>query len=199
MSWLFGRHRRGMLPGPGPNAEVFIEEMRRRHVREVIPIEEQIFPRPWSQALYLSELAQGSSRHYYVALVDGVVVGYAGCMIIVGEGHITTVGVAPSWQRRGIGIRLLHRLASDARMLGATSLTLEVRVTNTGAQELYRAFGFAPSGIRKNYYAEVNEDGLVMWASDVDSAVYGARLDAIRQRIAATGFPRNDAARTNPS
>lgn len=189
MALLFHRRKTGALPIPGPDSVVVIEEMRRRHVREVVPIEEQIFPRPWSAALYLSELAQGASRLYYVALVDGVVVGYTGCMLLVGECHITTVGVAPSWQRKGVGMRLLHRLANDARRMGATSLALEVRVTNTGAQELYRAFGFAPSGIRKNYYAEVNEDGLVMWASDIDSPAYQMRLDAIAMRIANKGTP----------
>ena len=56
-------------------------------------------------------------------------------------------------------------------------------MSNTGAQELYREFGFAPAGIRKNYYAEVHEDALVMWAHDVHTAEYGARLDAIAARL----------------
>ncbi|MCU1491395.1 MAG: ribosomal-protein-alanine acetyltransferase [Acidimicrobiaceae bacterium] len=156
--------------------------MRRRHVRSVVAIEEQVFPRPWSPALYLSELAQPETRAYFVALSEGEVVGYAGCMLIAGEGHVTTIGVAPTWHRRGVGTRLLHAVATEARARGATSLTLEVRMSNTGAQEMYRAFGFAPAGIRKNYYAEVNEDGLVMWAHDVDSEEYGERIDALLEK-----------------
>ena len=175
---VFRRSRHGAptLPPRRDGAEVTIAPMRRRHVRAVIAIEERIFPRPWTPALYLSELTQPATRRYFVALVSGEVVGYIGCMLVVGEGHITTVGVAPEWQRRHIGMRLLHRAATEAREHGATSLTLEVRVSNLGAQELYRAFGFAPAGIRKNYYAEVNEDGLVMWANDVDSPEYAHRL-----------------------
>jgi ribosomal-protein-alanine N-acetyltransferase len=60
---------------------------------------------------------------------------------------------------------------------------LEVRVTNVAAQALYREFGFVPAGIRKNYYAEVNEDAIVMWAYDVATPEYAARLDAIASRL----------------
>jgi len=182
-------HRRsGAPPAARPEAVVVITAMRRKHVREVIAIENEIFPRPWTPGLYLSELAYGPTRKYYVAIVDGAVVGYTGCMIVDEEAHVTTVGVAPAWHRHRVGTRLLHRLVSDAREAGVNGLTLEVRMTNLGAQELYRRFGFAPAGIRKNYYAEVNEDGLVMWAHDVASADYGERLEAIgAELIAAPG------------
>jgi len=181
------RDKRPRIPEAAESAEIEITRMKRRHVRAVLAIEERIFPRPWSQALYLSELAQPETRLYSVALVEGEVVGYIGCMLIAGEGHITTVGVAPEWHRRHIGTRLLHRAATEAPERGATSLTLEVRVSNHGAQELYRGFGFVPAGIRKNYYAEVNEDGIVMWANDVDSAEYGKRLDELLARALRSG------------
>lgn len=179
------RHRRAepTVPPLRCDAEIDIVAMRRRHVRAVVAIEQQIFPRPWSAGLYLSELAAPETRAYYVALVDGAVVGYAGCMLVAGEGHVTTIGVAPAWQGRRIGMRLLHQLATEARRRGSEALTLEVRVSNHSAQRLYRLFGFVPAGIRKNYYAEVNEDGLVMWAHDVQSALYGERLAAIGRRI----------------
>lgn len=163
----------------GEASGIEIVAMRRRHVRAVSAIENRIFPRPWSPALYYSELTMPSTRLYYVALLSGEVVGYVGCMLIVGEGHITTIGVAPEYQRRKIGLMLLHRVTLDAIARGATSMTLEVRVANLGAQALYRSFGYAPAGIRKNYYAEVNEDGLVMWAQDVDSPDYAARLERL--------------------
>ncbi|HLI14955.1 MAG TPA: ribosomal protein S18-alanine N-acetyltransferase [Acidimicrobiales bacterium] len=178
------RRRRAVAP-PAPPGEVSIAAMRRRHVRAVVAIEERIFPRPWSAALYLSELAAPKGRAYYVALAGGAVVGYAGAMLVGDEAHVTTIGVAPEWQRRRVGTRLLARLLRDARRAGARSATLEVRMSNTGAQELYRRFGFAPAGIRKNYYAEVGEDALVMWAHDVDSDAYGERLEAIERALAA--------------
>lgn len=171
------------VPLPRVGATVELTTMRRSHVRAVAAIEEQIFPRPWSEALYLAELAQRETRAYYVALVEGLVVGYTGCMIVAGEGHITTVGVAPEWHRRGVATRLLLALAHEARSRSTDALTLEVRITNSGAQKLYQEFGFVPAGIRKNYYAEVNEDGLVMWASGVSSEAYRQRLEAIAVRL----------------
>ncbi|MDA8038357.1 MAG: ribosomal protein S18-alanine N-acetyltransferase [Actinomycetota bacterium] len=169
-------------PPPG-RCQVEIAPMRRRHVRAVVAIEQQVFPTPWSLGLYLSELAMGPARAYIVAKVGGEVVGYAGLMLAVGEGHVTTIGVAPDWQRRGIGRRLLWSLALAAIERGAEDLTLEVRLSNAGARALYHEFGFAPAGIRKNYYAEVNEDALVMWAHGVQSAEYRARLDQIEARL----------------
>ena len=163
-----------------------IVPMRRRHLKAVVAIEQQVFPSPWSLGLYLSELGLGPSRAYYVARVDGEIVGYAGLMIAVGEGHVTTIGVDPSWQRRGVGRRLLLVLANTARERGAEHLTLEVRATNHGAQALYHQFGFAPAGIRKNYYAEVHEDAIVMWAHDIQEDAYAQRLSEI---AAQAGLP----------
>ena len=166
--------------------DVQLVPMRRRHLRSVMRIEVQVYPRPWSLSLFMSELALRSTRVYYVARVEGVVVGYAGLMMTVDDGHITTIAVEPAWHRHKIATRLLLALARQAILRGATSLTLEVRVRNKGAQELYRRFGFRPCGIRKNYYVETNEDALVMWADDVDSPEYSARLDAIEASVPGT-------------
>jgi ribosomal-protein-alanine N-acetyltransferase len=158
--------------------------MKRRHVKAVAGIERDVFPSPWSVSLYISELSQPATRTYLVARADGEVVGYAGLMLAVGEGHVTTIGVARDWQRRGIGRLLLLRLAQSGIERGAEHLTLEVRVTNSGAQALYYEFGFAPAGIRKNYYAEVHEDAMIMWAHDVQDPRYSERLSEIERRVA---------------
>jgi [ribosomal protein S18]-alanine N-acetyltransferase len=157
--------------------------MKRRHVKVVAAIEADIFPSPWSVSLYISELAQPATRTYLVARSDGEVVGYAGLMLAVGEGHVTTIGVATGWQRRGIGRLLLLKLAQVAVERGAADLTLEVRMTNSGAQALYHEFGFGPAGIRKNYYAEVGEDALVMWAHGIQDTAYRDRLAEIERRV----------------
>lgn len=174
-------HRRGQKVASGDSVEIV--PMRRRHLRQVVEIEQQVFPTPWSLSLYLSELTMGASRAYFVAVQGSEVVGYAGLMVAVGEAHVTTIGVAPRWQRRGIGRRLLLQLAETAIEGEADDLTLEVRVSNTGAQALYHSFGFVPAGIRKNYYAEVHEDALVMWAHDIRSPEYRQRLDILAGRV----------------
>jgi ribosomal-protein-alanine N-acetyltransferase len=157
--------------------------MRRRHVRQVLRIEQQVYPRPWSASLFHSELALRSTRAYYIARIGRELVGYAGLMMTVDDGHVTTIAVDPEWHRHKIGTRLLLVLAREAISRGAASLTLEVRMSNRGAQELYRQFGFAPVGVRKNYYQEVNEDALVMWAHEVDRPEYTALLDSIEREL----------------
>ena len=69
---------------------------------------------------------------------------------------------------------------------GATALTLEVRVSNRGAQELYRRYGFSSVGARKGYYQDNGEDALVMWARDIDAPEYRALLDTYTDRYAPT-------------
>jgi ribosomal-protein-alanine N-acetyltransferase len=159
--------------------EVVIGPMRRRHLRSVLRIEQQVYPRPWSMGLFMSELGYRGSRVYVVARIGPTVVGYGGLMLVPDDGHITTLAVDPRWHRHRIGTRILHTLAQAAVERGAKNLTLEVRVTNEPAQGLYRAFGFAPAGIRKGYYVESNEDALIMWANDVDTSDYARRLDAL--------------------
>jgi ribosomal-protein-alanine N-acetyltransferase len=163
--------------------EVHLTTMRRRHLRGVLRIENQVYPRPWSLGLFMSELAMRNGRIYLVARIGPTVVGYAGLLFSVDDGHVTTIAVDPQWQRAKIGTRLLVELARRTIAAGARNLTLEVRVSNEPAQAMYRAFGFAPAGVRKGYYIETNEDAIVMWAHDVDSDEYAARLDAIEAAI----------------
>ena len=165
---------------------VSIVGMRRRHLRSVLRIEAQVYPRPWSLSLFVSELALRTSRAYFVARVDGGLVGYAGMMFAGDDAHVTTIAVDPEWHRHRVGTRLLLQLCREAVVRGARHLTLEVRVSNKPAQALYRRFGFRPAGIRKNYYIETNEDALVMWADDVDTAEYATRLSAIEADVPGT-------------
>jgi ribosomal-protein-alanine N-acetyltransferase len=162
---------------------VRIVPLRRRHLRSVVRIENDAYPRPWSAALFLSEIAQRSSRRYTVAVIGPMVVGYCGLMLVGDEGHVTTLTVDPRWQQRGIGTLLLLDLARAAPGLGVRHLTLEVRVGNTTAHEIYRRFGFAPAGVRKHYYPETGEDAIVMWARDIDSPAYSDRLSRIESRL----------------
>ena len=175
------------VPSPGPEGlAVHLTAMRRRHLRSVLRIEALVYPRPWSLGLFLSELGLRTTRAYVVARVGPTVVGYAGLLLAAGDGHITTVAVDPAWHRHRIATRMLLALARTAVDRGCTSLTLEVRVSNDGAQDLYRRFGFVPAGIRKGYYQETNEDALVMWAHDVDQPSYAERLCQIEAALPGT-------------
>jgi len=157
--------------------------MRRRHLRAVLRIEAQVYPRPWSLSLFLGELTLRATRTYVVARVGGEVVGYAGLMMSCEDAHVTTLAVDPAWHRRRVGTQLLAHLARAGVERGARHLTLEVRVSNVAAQGLYRRFGFCPEGVRRNYYVETNEDALIMWAHDIDSPAYAERLATLEGNL----------------
>lgn len=153
--------------------------MRKRHLRAVLEIEQELSTQPWTTGVFLSELAQRETRVYLVARVRGKVVGFLGLMRAVDDAHVTNVGVAPAWQRRGIATRLLAAGARAALARGCENLTLEVRVSNTAAQGLYRRFGFVPAGVRRKYYPDNREDALIMWAEDIQGPGYARRLAEI--------------------
>ena len=173
------------MTAPGP-VTVVLAPMTRRHVRAVLRIEEQVYPRPWTAPLFLSELAMPSTRSYFVARVGRRIVGYAGIMVSFEDAHVTNIAVDPEWQRHGIATRLLVALARESLVRGAQHLTLEVRTSNVAAKNLYRRFGFAPVGVRRNYYPETNEDAIVMWAHDVDQPEYADLLAALERRVPGT-------------
>jgi ribosomal-protein-alanine N-acetyltransferase len=164
---------------------VRIEPMRRRHLRPVLRIEAQSYPRPWTLGIFLSELRQRETRCYVVARVGPEVVGYGGELVGIDEVHITNLAVDPRWHRHKIATRLLVALLRAGTARGATGVTLEVRESNRPAQELYRSFGLAPVGVRKRYY-EQTEDAIVMWLHDIDQPAYAARLASIESALPGT-------------
>ena len=178
----------------GEPLTVHLVPLRRRHLRSVLRIEAQVYPRPWTLTLFMSELNLRTSRYYIAARVGTSVVGYAGLMYAADEAHVTNIAVDPAWHRNHIGSRLLLNLARTAPRLGARHLTLEVRVSNVAAQTLYSRFGFRTEGLRKNYYAESNEDALIMWARDIDTPDYAERLATIESEIAGETVDDTEAA-----
>src|SRR5918992_4584038 len=175
--------RRSIGVEQAESPDIEITRMRRRHLRGVMAIERQVYPRPWSPSLFVSEMSAGRTRCYLVALDGRNVVGYAGLISYGEEAHVTTIAVDPGYHRMKIGTRLLFELLNEAREMGAHAVSLEVRVTNWGAQRMYGRFGFRPVGVRKNYYQETNEDALVMWTDDIQTPEYGERLARIREGV----------------
>jgi ribosomal-protein-alanine N-acetyltransferase len=171
---------------------VRIVPMDGAHLRAVHRIDTLVYARPWSLSVFRQELALRDSRAYLVAEVGEEQVGHAGMMLVAGEAHVTTIAVDPAWQGRGVASRLLLRLHRLAAERCTTAMTLEVRVGNERAIRLYRRFGYAPAGIRKNYYSDEGEDGLVMWVHDVHLPEHAARLAAIERGLDASTGERTD-------
>jgi [ribosomal protein S18]-alanine N-acetyltransferase len=175
------RRSLGISEPEAPRLEV--TRMRRRHLRGVMAIERQVYARPWSPNLFLAEMADSGNRCYLVARIDREVVGYGGLICYGDEAHVTNVAVDPMQHRHKIGTRLLYELVVNAIDMGAQAVSLEVRVSNWGAQRMYGRFGFRPVGIRRNYYQELNEDALIMWTDDVRTPTFANRLASIVEEL----------------
>lgn len=172
---------------PAEQLPITIAPMRRRHLTRVMETEAKVYSQPWNRSLFESELGRPESRCYLIARSGAVVVGHCGVLFMVGEGHVTTIAVDPVFQRRHIATRLMVAQMRAAIARGATAMTLEVRVSNQPAQELYRRFGFAPAGIRPRYYPDNGEDAIIMWLHDLDGADVAARLASVEATLVAPG------------
>ena len=160
--------------------DIAIRPMLRSDIPAVTTIEAEVYSHPWSPRVFFDELAM-VNRTYLVAEASTGIVGYGGLLIVEEDAHITTLAVVTEARGKKLGVRLMLALIDAALEHDARHLTLEVRLSNTPAQGLYERFGFEPVGRRKNYY--IDEDALIMWATDVDTDEYGALLANIRTSI----------------
>lgn len=132
---------------------------------DVLEVEVNSFATPWSRDAFFNELTKNQFANYLVAEVGEKVVGYCGVWIIVDEAHITNIALLPDYRGMKLGEALLAKIMELAKNKGAVRVTLEVRVSNERAQNLYRKFGFVDGALRKQYYTDNLEDALVMWVN----------------------------------
>jgi ribosomal-protein-alanine N-acetyltransferase len=140
-------------------------ELRRlslSHLGEIEGIEKSAYPTPWSRTMFASELAKPTSI-CLGAFEGDQLVGYIINSRYVDAWHVMNVAVDPDHRRRGIATRLLEALFEMTKNDGRRGYTLEVRVSNAGAIDLYERLGFERRGVRKGYYTDNREDALVMW------------------------------------
>ena len=133
---------------------------------EVMLIERESFPTPWSEEIFRNDLLENLNSQYLVGTLDDDVITYAGIWILNEVGHITTIAVKNDYRGQGLGEETLTVVMELGAKLGVRKFTLEVRETNVEAVRLYEKHGFKRVGVRKNYYREINEDAIVMWLGD---------------------------------
>ena len=156
--------------------------MRIEDVAKVVEIEQECFATPWHESAYLTEITNRSA-FYIVACMDDVILGYGGMWVIMDESHITTLGVAAEHRGKKIGELLLVGLLDEAMKRGAKRVTLEVRQSNSVAQNLYRKYGFIPAAIRRSYYTDNHENAVVMWIDDMNYAAFRRKYSSLRQQL----------------
>ncbi len=144
-------------------ADVVLRPMALQDIDQIEAIEKASFSQPWSRESLLHELEEGHGAHYIVALQGDEVLGYAGFWQVFDEAHITNIAVKEGFRRQGIAERMMEAMDGLCRKLGILYQTLEVRVSNTAALQLYKKVGFVSAGIRPGYYEKPKEDADILW------------------------------------
>jgi ribosomal-protein-alanine N-acetyltransferase len=160
-SWL-------VMPDPAGSLAYTIEPLAgEADLDGVLRVEAESFTNPWTREMYTWELQNRSVCHIYVVRTAGApVVAFCAFWLVFDEIHINNVAVLPQFRAHGIGTALLQYVLIEARRLGATRATLEVRASNTAALRLYERLGFYVAATRKHYYSNPVEDALILWRDD---------------------------------
>jgi [ribosomal protein S18]-alanine N-acetyltransferase len=111
------------------------------------------------------------------------VIAFAGLWHMINEAHITTIATHPDYRGRGVGELMLSTLIGIAYTTQSRYVTLEVRVSNAVAQNLYRKYGFAQASLRRRYYSDNHEDAYVMSTQDITSDDYRTRYAELCERL----------------
>ena len=139
-----------------------VREMHFTDLEAVAAVERRTFTLPWSVAIFSGQLARESGI-CLVCEIDGRVVGYLIADMFVDVWHLMNVAVDAADRRRHVAAELIEAYFALTEQHGHRGHTLEVRVSNTPAIELYRSFGFVATGVRPGYYSDDREDALIMW------------------------------------
>ena len=141
-----------------------IRPMRLDDLESILEIERVSFTTAWSSESFIGELKENEYARYLCLEVGGQVIGYMGLWFILDEGHITNIAITPNHRGQHWGEFLMRSMMEQMEAQGMERMTLEVRVSNSPAQSLYKRLGFVSAGVRRGYYADTGEDALIMWA-----------------------------------
>ena len=108
------------------------------------------------------------------------ILGFSGIWLLAEEAHITNIAVRKGYHRQGIGEVLLQSIIEMALDLKASVITLEVRISNTGAQDLYSKYGFNQAGVRRGYYTDNREDGVIMTTDAITTASFKSQFRELK-------------------
>jgi ribosomal-protein-alanine N-acetyltransferase len=195
------------FPFDDPSLPYRVDLMQVSDLRQVMDIERMAFPSPWPVSAYRYELTQNDLSTYLALKLrhtlatrsgggDGPVssllrrrlsepvLAYGGFWMIVDEAHISTIAVHAKWRGRGLGEMVLVSMVDAARERGAQEVTLEVRVSNLVAQNLYRKYAFAQVGRRKGYYHDNREDALIMTTPRWSDLEHAERYEQLKAELA---------------
>lgn len=163
-----------------------IRKINRKDISTISKIEYETYGKyGWSKEIFNNELTNDYARYFVFELTSNIpeVIGYIGCWIVNEEAHITSLVVSHKYRRIHVADKLLYSLIINMLKENIKWLTLEVRVSNVPAINLYKKFGFNQLGIRKKYYQDNNEDALILWSENIQSTKYKKLLNEIIIKI----------------
>lgn len=153
----------GEPPASSTAADLRVEAMVESDLEEVLAIEVQSFDDPWPAEVFRAELRHCWSHCRVLRRGDAAaVLGYLVFWSVADEVHLLNVAVDPAERKHHYGTALLDYLRAFAVEQTARFITLEVRRSNAAALVLYEHAGFRPVGVRPRYYANNDEDAIVM-------------------------------------
>lgn len=141
---------------------MFIRKMRVEDLHVIEEMENILFTSPWKYEDFLYEINENAFSHNYVVEDNNEIVGYVGLWIMYDQSQITTIGVHPNHQRKGIGQMMMDSMIEETINHQCATMSLEVRVSNHKAISLYEKNGFEKVALRKNYYEDNHEDAYLM-------------------------------------
>lgn len=149
-------------------SEIYITKMVKNDIEQVAKLAEQAYgEHHWSKASFYDELSNNLAYYFCAKNKNNELLGYIGYWQIIDEAHITTVAVKKEYQRNSIGEALVTSVIDTCLKSMVKYLTLEVRISNEPAINLYKKYGFQSLGVRKCYYQDNNEDALIMWTENI--------------------------------
>jgi ribosomal-protein-alanine N-acetyltransferase len=185
-----------------------IRPMKLQDIPQVVQIEHEAFPSPWSATNFRYDLLFNRAAQYLVAYrelseierreswlkglishlfsknEEQLILGYAGLWFMADDAHLVNIAVREGYRRQGIGEHLLISAIDIAMERNASVITLEVRPSNKVAQALYRKYGFIEVGVRRGYYYDTKEDALLMSIEKISSASFQSRFERLKQAYA---------------
>lgn len=141
---------------------MLIRSMVEKDIDAIVRLEKQLFTSAWTKDHFRYELSKNPFSNNLVLQKQATIIGYIGFWLLGDQTQITTIGISPNEQGRGYAKVLMDACIKATEEQGYAIITLEVRVSNTVAINLYQRYGFEVVTTRKNYYQDTKEDAYLM-------------------------------------
>jgi len=140
-----------------------IRKAKATDLASLIELENTLFHPPFSYENLEKEVSDNEFSSVYVVEEGPIFLGFSILWILFEQAQVVQIGVDKAFQNRGYGKSLMKKMIDDAKKNGCEVMSLEVRVSNIPARSFYETFGFRQAALRRLYYRDPVEDGILLW------------------------------------